>query len=151
MNNSRRRNFHLLGRHRDIHEAPRDQKIESLFKKIEFIHSSLKAGTEIMSAGKEFTLETIKTPFLCVELRLLDGQFKNTGRLCFWANWAGSYLAHLARDSDALKLFVLREEDALVERTMKKVVAARRGMKFGFEKTVCSCASLGFGLRYDSI
>ncbi|CAK9158962.1 unnamed protein product [Ilex paraguariensis] len=48
------------------------------------------------------------------------------------ANWTGSYLAHLARDSDAFKLFVLREEDALVERTMKKVVAARRGMKFGF-------------------
>ena len=48
------------------------------------------------------------------------------------ANWTGSYLAPLARDSEAFKLFVLREEDELVERTTKKVVAARRSMKFGF-------------------
>ena len=33
------------------------------------------------------------------------------------ANWTGSYLAHLARDLDAFKFFVLRKEDELVERT----------------------------------
>ena len=31
----------------------------------------------IISVGKEFANATIKAPFLCAQLRLLDGQFKN--------------------------------------------------------------------------
>ncbi|XXG77897.1 hypothetical protein AAC387_Pa08g1955 [Persea americana] len=57
----------------DIHEAPRDPQIQSLLQKIEF----LPFVPEIMDAGKEFAVNRIKVPFLCVQLRLLDGQFKN--------------------------------------------------------------------------
>ncbi|CAK9141481.1 unnamed protein product [Ilex paraguariensis] len=175
----------------DIHDAPRDPHIEYLFKKIEF----LPFVPEIMSAGKEFALETVKAPFLCAQLRLLDGQFKNHWEATFLrlkqqleslkqtglhpvhifvmtdlpiGNWTRSYLGNLVRDSNAFKLFVLREEDELVKRTAKKLVAAGYGLKFGFvpegfdgigkhchppllpdillyiEEAVCSCASLGF-------
>nr|GFB90272.1 O-fucosyltransferase 30 [Tanacetum cinerariifolium] len=57
----------------DIREAPKDQKIQSLINKIEF----LPFVPEILDAGKTYALHTIKSPFLCAQLRLLDGQFKN--------------------------------------------------------------------------
>uniref|UniRef100_A0A5B7C1L1 O-fucosyltransferase family protein n=1 Tax=Davidia involucrata TaxID=16924 RepID=A0A5B7C1L1_DAVIN len=178
----------------DIHEAPRDQRIQSLIQKLEF----LPFVPEITNAGKGFAHETIKAPFLCAQLRLLDGQFKNHWKNTFLglkqkveylrqkgslpisifvmtdlpeANWTGSYLGDLARDSDSFKLHILREEDQLVKQTAKKVVGQRHGMKFHYiskrsdgasemkkhclpqnlpdillyiEETVCSCASLGF-------
>ncbi|KAA8522203.1 hypothetical protein F0562_012876 [Nyssa sinensis] len=92
----------------------------------------------------------------------------SNNRFQSFCNWTGSYLGDLASDSDAYKLYVLREEDELVIRTAKKLVAAEHGMKFGFvpkrllgmekhchpqslpdillyiEETVCSCGSLGF-------
>lgn len=180
-----------LESHIDIHEAPRDQRMQSLIEKIEF----LPFVPEIISAGKQFALKTIKVPFLCAQLRLLDGQFKNHWKSTFLvlkqkleslqqkgphsihifvmtdlpvANWTGSYLGDLDRNSEAFKLFVLREEDELVVNTAKKIVAAERGIKSGsvirsfngvdkhcssqllpdillyIEETVCSCASLGF-------
>lgn len=65
----------------DIHEAPRDTWIQSLLKKIEF----LPFVPEIMAAGKDFAVNKIKEPFLCAQLRLLDGQFKNHWRATFSA------------------------------------------------------------------
>lgn len=65
----------------DIHEAPRDHQIQSLLQKIEF----LPFVPEIMDAGKEFAVNRIKVPFLCAQLRLLDGQFKN--------HWKDTFLA----------------------------------------------------------
>ncbi|KAK1695936.1 hypothetical protein QYE76_012633 [Lolium multiflorum] len=38
-----------------------------------------------MAAGKEFAKSTIKEPFLCAQLRLLDGQFKNHWKSTFSA------------------------------------------------------------------
>ncbi|KAK6157946.1 hypothetical protein DH2020_005260 [Rehmannia glutinosa] len=138
--------------HIDIHEAPRDQRIQSLIQKIEF----LPFVSEILNAGKKFALQTIKAPFLCAQLRLLDGQFKNHWKGTFLAmkqkldllkqkgslpihvfvmtdlpqlNWTGSYLGDLAKDSDVFKLFVLREEDELVAETAKKLVNAGHSMK----------------------
>ncbi|KAA8525075.1 hypothetical protein F0562_007061 [Nyssa sinensis] len=178
----------------DIHEAPRDQRIQSLIKKLEF----LPFVPEITNAGKEFAHETIKAPFLCAQLRLLDGQFKNHWKNTFLglkqkveylrqkgslpisifvmtdlpeANWTGSYLGDLTRDSDSFKLHILREGDELVKQTAKEVLGQRHGMKFRaiskgsvgasemkkycltqnlpdillyIEETVCSCGSLGF-------
>ncbi|KAF8380539.1 hypothetical protein HHK36_028026 [Tetracentron sinense] len=178
----------------DIHDAPRDQNVQSLIRKIEF----LPFFHEIMSAGKEFVVEKINAPFLCAQLRLLDGQFKNHWKATFSglkqkveslrqkgflpvhifvmtdlpeANWTGSYLEELARDSDSYKLYNLREGDELVVRHAKKLMAAGHGMVSGssprslnpvskmksacvpgilpdillyIEETVCSCASLGF-------
>ncbi|KAI3918740.1 hypothetical protein MKX01_042060 [Papaver californicum] len=177
----------------DIHEAPLDNRIQSLIKKSEF----LPFVPEIRNAGKKFVVEKIKSPFLCAQLRLLDGQFKNHWKATFLglqqkletlrnegshpihifimtdlpeANWTGSYLEELARDSDAYKLFSLQEGDELVVQTAKKVSVAGHGLKFGFspnnvraskmkktcasgtlptillylEESVCSCASLGF-------
>lgn len=174
----------------DIHEAPRDQKIQSLMKEIEF----LPFVPEIMDAGKRYALHTVKSPFLCAQLRLLDGQFKNHWRGTFQAlkqkldplrqkeslpihifvmtdlpisNWSGTYLGDLANEPDSIKLFLLSEEDELIQKTAKKVVDASHGWKFGasyndgikkdcqkhqrfpdillhVEETVCSCASLGF-------
>ena len=177
----------------DFHEAPRDQRISSLIQKIEF----LPFVSLITSAGKEYALETIKGPFLCAQLRLLDGQFKNHWKATFLAlknqvdslknsplpisifvmtdlpeaDWAGSYLENLARDSVSIKLHVLKEKDELVIRTAKKLMETGHGTRLGLvpetvdrmnkvkqqcppqilpdillyiEETVCSCASLGF-------
>ncbi|KAK6783087.1 hypothetical protein RDI58_020883 [Solanum bulbocastanum] len=177
--------------HIDIHEAPNDPIVQTLIKKIEF----LPFVPEIINAGKKFALQTIKGPFLCAQLRLLDGQFKNHHKATFlglkqkieslrqtgqkqihvfvmtdlpMANWTGSYLGNLAKDSDAFNLFVIREEDDLVQETAKEVMAAGHGLKLGsvsqnlagiskhhhpesltdvllyIEEVVCSCASLGF-------
>ncbi|RZC69161.1 hypothetical protein C5167_032286 [Papaver somniferum] len=177
----------------DIHEAPLDNRIQSLIKKIEF----LPFVPEIRNAGKKFVVEKIKSLFVCAQLRLLDGQFKNHWKATFLglqqkletlrnegshpihifimtdlpeANWTGSYLEELARDSDAYKLFSLQEGDELVVQTAKKVAVAGHGLKSGsspnnirtskmkkncafgslpsillyLEESVCSCASLGF-------
>ncbi|KAM7531075.1 hypothetical protein LguiB_034485 [Lonicera macranthoides] len=130
----------------DIREAPRDQKIQSLIEKINF----LPFVPEIMRAGKEFGVDKIKAPFLCAQLRLLDGQFKNHWKTTFFGlkqklealkqkgsfpihifvmtdlprgNWSGTYLGDLDKDSDSFKLFILREEDELVIKTAKKLVS----------------------------
>ncbi|KAJ4974445.1 hypothetical protein NE237_007619 [Protea cynaroides] len=176
----------------DIHEARRDHRIQYLLQKIEF----LPFVPEIMSAGKQFVIERIKAPFLCAQLRLLDGQFKNHWKATFSglkqkveslrqkgplpvhifimtdlpeANWTGSYLGDLARDSDSYRLYTLQIGNELVQQTVEKVMAAGHGMKPGFhaslggrsamkkcspstlpdillyvEETICSCASLGF-------
>ncbi|KAF3943998.1 hypothetical protein CMV_029495 [Castanea mollissima] len=144
--------------------------------------------------GKEFADKNINAYFLCAQLRLLDGQFKNHWKATFLSlkqkieslgqsplpihifvmtdlpegNWTGSYLGDLARDSLHFKLHFLREEDELVIKTAKKVVAAKHSLRFAFvpesvgglkkhcpserlpdvllfiEEAVCSCASLGF-------
>ncbi|CAD5174660.1 O-fucosyltransferase 30-like [Musa acuminata AAA Group] len=63
----------------DIHEVPGDPRIQSLLKKMEFIPFA----PEILAAGKEFALNKIRKPFLCAQLRLLDGQFKNHWKTTF--------------------------------------------------------------------
>ncbi|XP_071700425.1 O-fucosyltransferase 30 [Rutidosis leptorrhynchoides] len=129
----------------DIHEAPRDQKIQSLINKIEF----LPFVPEILDAGKAYARHTIKSPFLCAQLRLLDGQFKNHHKATFQglkqkldivrqeeslpinifvmtdlpkSNWTETYLGDLANDSESFKLFMLSEHDELIKKTAKKIV-----------------------------
>lgn len=177
--------------HVDIHEAPRDQRIQLLIRKIEF----LPFVSDILNAGKSFAQQRISSPFLCAQLRLLDGQFKNHWESTFQGlkltldslkqkgslpihifimtdlprtKWRGTYLGELEKDSDAFKLFVLREDDDLVARTGKELVDAGYGLKLRsfpsnfdgrekqcsplslpdillyVEESVCSCASLGF-------
>lgn len=182
----------------DINEAPRDAHIQSLLKKIEF----LPFVPEIIQAGKGFATNMIKEPFLCAQLRLLDGQFKNHWKTTFsaleqklqslqlefegrnesrpihiflmtdlpTANWSGTYLADLAKNTPSYKLYALHETDELISQTAQKVMEAEHGLRSGFrstnhggvnkngdcepvllpdillyiEGTVCSCASLGF-------
>ncbi|XVF52577.1 hypothetical protein PTKIN_Ptkin05aG0029500 [Pterospermum kingtungense] len=178
----------------DIQKESRDPRIKSLIKKIEL----LPFAPEIINSGKQFAAQTIKAPFLCAQLRLLDGQFKNHWKATFSdlkqkldslrqagsrpihifvmtdlprGNWTGSYLGDLARDSENFKLYFLREEDHLVMKTARKLALAGHGLRFEsatrsmdamtkldkycypdtlpdvllyIEKTVCSCASLGF-------
>ncbi|WOG90364.1 hypothetical protein DCAR_0209608 [Daucus carota subsp. sativus] len=136
----------------DIHNAPRDNRVQSLIEKIEF----LPFNPEITSAGKEFSLQTIKAPFLCAQLRLLDGQFKNHWKSTFTGlrekleslkqkgplpvhifvmtdlpsgNWTETYLGDLARDSRNFKLFTLNEEDELVRKSATRLVTARQRTK----------------------
>lgn len=137
----------------DVHESPRDQRIRSLMEKIEFLPFT----PEIMSAGKKFALDTIKAPFLCAQLRLLDGQFKNHWKVTFQglkqkvdalmqnplpihifvmtdlpeSNWTGNYLGDLAKDSNQFKLFFLKEIDQLIIQTAKRIADAGHGLKFG--------------------
>lgn len=138
--------------HIDIHEAPRDQRIRLLIQKIEY----LPFVSEILNAGKSFARQTISAPFLCAQLRLLDGQFKNHWKGTFLGmkqtldllkqkgplpihvfimtdlprlNWTGTYLGDLEKDPDAFKLFVLREDDELVAQTAKKLINAAYGLK----------------------
>lgn len=65
----------------DIHGVPTDSRIQSLLRKIDY----LPFAQEILNAGKEFALNKIKGPFLCAQLRLLDGQFKNHWKEAFSA------------------------------------------------------------------
>ncbi|KAK4269764.1 hypothetical protein QN277_022878 [Acacia crassicarpa] len=174
----------------DIRESSRDQKFQSLMKKIKF----LPFIPEIMSLGKKFVHETIKDPFLCAQLRLLDGQFKNHHKATFQGlkqkleslrqegplpinifimtdlsrdNWTETYLGDLVRDSVHYKVSFLREDDELVIKAAKSLMAAGYWQKLVpnlknnvgkmycstrrlpevllfIEQVVCSCASLGF-------
>ncbi|XP_010529970.1 PREDICTED: uncharacterized protein LOC104806667 isoform X2 [Tarenaya hassleriana] len=113
---------------------------------------------EVMSAGKSFASETIKAPYLCAQLRMLDGQFKNHWKNTFAnlkqtletlsqkgprpvhvfimtdlseSNWTGTYLGDLSRNSADFKLYFLREQDELVKQTQEKLASAGHGQKFG--------------------
>lgn len=136
----------------DIHESPRDRRIQKLIEKIEF----LPFVPEIISAGKRFAHETIRAPFLCAQLRLLDGQFKNHWETTFLglkqkikslersphpinifvmtdlpeANWTGSYLGDLAGDAHQFKLYFLKDRDELVIQTARELVDANHGLNF---------------------
>uniref|UniRef100_A0A1D1ZJZ8 Elongation factor G, mitochondrial n=1 Tax=Anthurium amnicola TaxID=1678845 RepID=A0A1D1ZJZ8_9ARAE len=63
----------------DIHQVPVNSRIQSLLQSIEY----LPFVREILDAGRDFALNKIKEPFLCAQLRLLDGQFKN--------HWKGTF------------------------------------------------------------
>ncbi|CAI9095737.1 OLC1v1031735C3 [Oldenlandia corymbosa var. corymbosa] len=130
--------------HIDIHEAPNDRHIQSLIDKIEF----LPFVPEILNSGKEFALQKIKGPFLCAQLRLLDGQFKNHWKPTFLAlkqkleslkvkdprpihifvmtdlpmsNWTGTYLGDLVKNSGDYKIFSLMGDDDLIKETARKL------------------------------
>ncbi|RLN17975.1 uncharacterized protein C2845_PM02G20070 [Panicum miliaceum] len=147
------------GSYFDIHESPKDQRIQSLQEKIEF----LPFAPEIMAAGREFAKNKIKEPFLCAQLRLLDGQFKNHWKATFSAlkeklkavelemkrnknsgpvhmfimtdlpsaNWTKTYLANVAKD-ERYKLYTLKESDELVVQTAQRLMAAEHGVRSGF-------------------
>lgn len=65
----------------DIHEVQGDNHVQSLLKEIEYLPFT----PEIIAAGKKFALNSIKQPFMCAQLRLLDGQFKNHWKTTFSA------------------------------------------------------------------
>lgn len=140
----------------DIHASSTDLKIEPLIKKIEF----LPFASEIMQAGREFALKMIRGPFLCAQLRLLDGQFKNhwkgtfsalkdklktviqdntvSGRIGIFImtdlprkNWTRTYLEEIDRDK-MYEVYTLDERDDLVVGAAKGVMKAEKGIKSGF-------------------
>ncbi|KAH7835848.1 hypothetical protein Vadar_030459 [Vaccinium darrowii] len=135
--------------HIDIHEAPRDQRMLSLIENVRF----LTFVPEITNSGKDFVYEKIKSPFLCAQLRLLDGQFKN--------HWKSTFLRlqekmeYLRNEGVPLPIhiFVMIDLPGVI-RTAKKLGDA--GMKkhchppllpdilLYIEDTVCSCAKLCF-------
>ncbi|XP_077245004.1 O-fucosyltransferase 30-like [Tasmannia lanceolata] len=143
----------------DIHEAPRDSRIQSLLQKIEF----LPFVPEIISLAKDLSANMIKAPFLCAQLRLLDGKFKNHWKSTFSelkqqlqslsvvdkgkttnpihifimtdlprANWTGTYLGELESNFNSYKLYNLQESDELVKLTARKLMAAEHGLRSGF-------------------
>ncbi|GLJ16078.1 hypothetical protein SUGI_0267730 [Cryptomeria japonica] len=141
----------------DIHKGPKDERIGSLLEKTEF----LLFAPEILNAGKEYARERIKEPFLCAQLRMLDGQFKNHWQTTFSAlkdklknvqnqfqgkhkavdiflmtdlpesNWTGTYLGDLAADSRSYKLHVLNEKDDFVVNTSRKFITREYGFRSG--------------------
>ncbi|ESQ55684.1 hypothetical protein EUTSA_v10024957mg [Eutrema salsugineum] len=138
----------------DFHKSSSVPEIKSLIKKVDF----LPFVREIMSAGKKFASETIKAPFVCAQLRLLDGQFKNHRESTFMglsqklesltiknpgpvhvfvmtdlpeSNWTGTYLGDLSNNSTNFKLHFLREQDEVVLRTQRELASAGHGQKFG--------------------
>ncbi|XP_021729573.1 uncharacterized protein LOC110696554 [Chenopodium quinoa] len=131
----------------DIKESPRDHKIQSLLGMIDF----MPFAPEIINAGKEFVQKNIRKPFLCAQLRLLDGQFKNHWKGTFSvlkqkvealkqkgslpihifvmtdlprSNWSSCYLGDLASNANSFKLHVLSDEEVVVKRTASKIAAA---------------------------
>lgn len=138
----------------DIQDAPKDKRIQILIERIEF----LPFVPEILGAGKDYALNTIRAPFLCAQLRLLDGQFKNHWKTTFSGlqqkleslrlkgplpvhiflmtdlprgNWTGTYLGNLIKDTVNFKLYFMGEKDSLVTQTAKNLAASGRGLKFG--------------------
>ncbi|XP_078433951.1 O-fucosyltransferase family protein [Wolffia australiana] len=65
----------------DIHDSPKDSRIESLLRKLDHLPFT----REILDVGKELASNRVKKPFLCAQLRLLDGQFKNHWKETFAA------------------------------------------------------------------
>lgn len=142
----------------DIHEAPKDERIQSLLQNIEFLPFT----PEIINAGKEYAGRKIKNPFLCAQLRLLDGQFKNHWKTTFSVlkdklkvlqgqsqgrsklthiflmtdlpaiNWTGTLIGDLAADSKAYKLHILNEKDDLFVNTAKNLMSREYGIRSGF-------------------
>ncbi|ERN00168.1 uncharacterized protein LOC18428213 [Amborella trichopoda] len=142
----------------DAHDAPADAYIQPLLGKIEF----LPFVAEILSAGKEFVEKKIRVPFLCAQLRLLDGQFKNHWKATFSAlrekiqslqaqlegsdklmnifimsdlppsNWSGTYLGKLASDPNSFKIYTLKESDELVSKVAEKLMAREHGIRSGY-------------------
>ncbi|XP_057743221.1 O-fucosyltransferase 30 isoform X1 [Arachis stenosperma] len=137
----------------DIRESPQDQRLQSLMREIKY----LPFVPEIMSAGKEFARRTIKAPFLCAQLRLLDGQFKNHHKATFQGlrqsleslgqkgseqihifimtdlprdNWTGTYLGDLVNDAHNYKVYFLRDTDEVVRQAAVKLMAAGHGQRF---------------------
>ncbi|KAI4356754.1 hypothetical protein L6164_000747 [Bauhinia variegata] len=136
----------------DIHESPQDKRFQSLTNKVKY----LPFVPEIMNAAKEFANVTIKAPFLCAQLRLLDGQFKNHWKATFHAlkqklealrekgplpihlfimtdlpgdKWADTYLGDLVSDSNYRVQF-LAEDDGLIRAAAKKLQATGYGQRF---------------------
>eukprot|EP01018_Ginkgo_biloba_P013476 Gb_17800 [translate_table: standard] len=142
----------------NIRESPKNQRIQSLLEKIEFLPFT----PEIISAGKEYAQKKIKGPFLCAQLRLLDGQFKNHWKTTFSAlenklkdvqrkfgamnkavniflmtdlpllNWTGTYLGDLATDSKSCKLHYLNEKDKFVVDTGRRLMTKEYGLTSGY-------------------
>jgi hypothetical protein len=137
----------------DIQESHQDQRFLSLMEKIKF----LPYVPEVMNAGKEFAKSTINAPFLCAQLRLLDGQFKNHHKATFdglrqkleslmqkgplpihifvmtdlpRSNWTDTYLGDLTSDAHNYEVHFLREDDQLVMQAAKKLTTAGYGQRF---------------------
>ncbi|KAI5382847.1 hypothetical protein KIW84_070308 [Lathyrus oleraceus] len=137
----------------DLHELHQDERFLSLTEKIKF----LPYVPEVMNAGKEFAKATIKAPFFCAQLRLLDGQFKNHHKATFdglrqkleslrkkgplpihifvmtdlpRGNWSDTYLGDLTSDTHSYEVHFLREDDQLVMQAAKKLTAAGYGQRF---------------------
>ncbi|KAI4354833.1 hypothetical protein L6164_003665 [Bauhinia variegata] len=137
----------------DIHESPQDKRFRSLTEKVKY----LPFVPEIMGAAKEFANVTIKAPFFCAQLRLLDGQFKNHWKATFHAlkqklealrqkgllpinifimtdlpgdRWSDTYLGDLVSDSHNYRVYFLAEDDGLVKAAAKKLKAAGYGQRF---------------------
>ncbi|KAK4747428.1 hypothetical protein SAY87_014014 [Trapa incisa] len=138
----------------DITGAPVDRSIQSLIEKIEF----LPFVPEIVRAGKEYVEKTIKAPFLCAQLRLLDGQFKNHWKSTFMglkekieslrqkgslpihvfvmtdlpqSNWTGNYLGELVQDIRSYKVHFLKAEDDLTVKTSREISVAGHSLESG--------------------
>ncbi|KAK8953765.1 hypothetical protein KSP39_PZI001776 [Platanthera zijinensis] len=156
----------------DIHEAPGDSRIQSLIRDLEFLPFS----PEIIAAGKEFVRNKIKGPFLCAQLRLLDGNFKNHWKTTFSElkkklqsehegeknnslihifimtdlprnNWAGTYLESLANDTKFYKVHTLHENDELVVQSAKRFRVLKNISSTRYEK-LCSYVSFHDILLY---
>ncbi|GAB2246117.1 hypothetical protein Droror1_Dr00001610 [Drosera rotundifolia] len=130
----------------DIHESRVDHRIQLLIERIGFIPFI----PVITEAGKKYSSK-IMSPFLCAQLRLLDGQFKNHWKTTFSylrekveslkegvrtrpihifimtdlppSNWSGTYLWELARDVNSFKLHLMSEDINFVMTTTKKVAS----------------------------
>ncbi|ESW23335.1 hypothetical protein PHAVU_004G038100 [Phaseolus vulgaris] len=137
----------------DIHESHQNQRFLSLGEKIKL----LSFVPEILIAGKEFVKQTIRAPFLCAQLRLLDGQFKNHQKATFQGlrqkleslrkegplpvhifimtdlpgdNWTDTYLGDLVSEKHKYKVYFLNENDKLIKRAAIKLMTAGHGQRF---------------------
>ncbi|BAU01368.1 hypothetical protein VIGAN_11059000 [Vigna angularis var. angularis] len=137
----------------DIRESNQNQRFLSLKEKTKL----LSFVPEILIAGKEFSKQSIRAPFLCAQLRLLDGQFKNHQKATFQGlrqkleslrkegplpihifimtdlpgdNWTNTYLGDLVSENHKYKLYFLKANDKLIKRAAIKLMTAGHGQRF---------------------
>eukprot|EP00252_Welwitschia_mirabilis_P018126 TRINITY_DN40341_c0_g1_i1.p1 TRINITY_DN40341_c0_g1~~TRINITY_DN40341_c0_g1_i1.p1 ORF type:complete len:514 (-),score=48.47 TRINITY_DN40341_c0_g1_i1:10-1551(-) len=142
----------------DVDRSVKDERLVRILQAIDFLPFT----PEIINAAKKYAKENIKKPFLCAQLRLLDGQFKNHWNGTFSVlknrlnnlqmkldgrsdvidlfimtdlpetNWTGTYVGDLVADSAHYKIHVLKQNDLFLRETAKYLMSKEYGFRSGY-------------------
>ncbi|KAJ7545401.1 hypothetical protein O6H91_09G117900 [Diphasiastrum complanatum] len=143
--------------HIDISLPSGNKAVDAVLEATQFLPFS----DVILEAGELFSVQRMRQPYFCAQLRLLDGQFKNHWDKTFLGlkaklekvridhlktkeklaifvmtdlprvEWSGTYLGELAA-SDEFQLHILELEDELVLKVAKDTLIREHGLKSGF-------------------
>lgn len=142
--------------HVDIRSSM-DRKIRTLVEMTTFLPFT----PPIVNTGKLYAHEKIGHPFLCAQLRLLDGQFKNHWEKTFAnlesqlklaqkqqglsqvlhvfvmtdlprSDWTNTYLGELDMNKSLFKVHIVEDRDSLIREAAIKLAKEDYGLQSGF-------------------